>query len=282
MHEHDRDESIVNIAGYKFVDLPDFERLREPLKRRCVELGLLGTILLSPEGINVMLAGTRESVEAIKQTLHDDARLADLAFKESFAATPPFGRLLVKLKKEIISFGIDDIDPARFTGPHITSAELKRWYDEGRDFVVLDTRNDYEYRLGTFENAIDPQIGGFREFPDAVRALPEAYKDKPVVMFCTGGVRCEKASPFMLGEGFKQVFQLEGGILKYFEDVGGDHWVGECFVFDERVGLTPELKASGALICPVCQSAVTVEEQQSPDYVPGERCPHCTESRHSA
>ena len=278
MHEHDRDEAIVNIAGYLFADLPDFEALREPLKARCTELGLLGTILLSPEGINVMLAGGRDAVETIKQTLRSDERLAGLQFKESFTDTPPFGRLLVKLKKEIISFGVDGIDPAHFTGPHITPAELKRWYDEGRDFLVLDTRNDYEYRLGTFENAIDPQIGGFREFPDAVRRLPDEYRDKPVVMFCTGGVRCEKASPFMLGEGFSQVYQLEGGILKYFEDVGGDHWVGECFVFDDRVGLTPELKASGAVICEACQSAVTVGEQRSTDYVPGEHCPHCAAS----
>lgn len=275
MQQHDRDEAIVNIAGYRFVELPDFRALREPLRERCADLGVLGTILLSPEGINVMLAGKREAIEAIKSTLHADPRLADLDFKESFTEAPPFGRLLVKLKKEIISFGVADIDPARFTGPHITPAELKRWYDEGRDFVVLDTRNDYEYRLGTFENAIDPGIGGFREFPEAVRKLPEEYKDRPVVMFCTGGVRCEKASPFMLGEGFDQVYQLEGGILKYFEEVGGDHWVGECFVFDERVGLTPDLKASGAVICQACQSAVTREEQQSPDYIPGERCPHC-------
>lgn len=271
-HSHDR---VVNIAGYKFVDLPDYAEHRVRLRDRCEALNLKGTILLSPEGINVMVSGARASIEAIKSELRSDPRLADLAFKENFSDSAPFGRMLVKLKKEIISFGVEGIDPARFTGPSISPAELKRWYDEGKDFVILDTRNDYEYHLGTFENAIDPDIKGFRDFPDAVRALPDELKDKPVVMFCTGGVRCEKASPFMLGEGFKEVYQLEGGILKYFEEVGGAHWVGECFVFDDRVGLTPELTWNGTVLCAACQEAVTIEQQASPDYVPGERCPHC-------
>jgi len=275
MNEHDQSGATVNIAGYRFADLPDYRELREPLKTRCQALGLLGTILLAPEGINVMLAGPREAIEAIKTTLREDPRLAGLAFKESLTDTPPFGRLLVKVKQEIISFGVPGIDPARSTGPTISPSELKRWYDEGRDFVLLDTRNDYEVRLGTFENAIDPQIGGFREFPQAVRGLPEELKKKPVVMFCTGGVRCEKASPFLLGEGYAEVYQLEGGILNYFAEVGGDHWVGECFVFDERVGLTPELTPGGAVICAACQSAVTACGQRSPNYRPGERCPHC-------
>lgn len=273
--EHEPAGATIHIAGYRFTDLPDYRALREPLKARCEALGLLGTILLAPEGINVMLAGPRAAIEAIKATLREDPRLADLAFKESLTDTPPFGRLLVKLKQEIISFGVPGIDPARFTAPSISPAELRRWYDEGRDFVVLDTRNDYEVRLGTFENAIDPQIGGFREFPQAVRALPEELKQKPVVMFCTGGVRCEKASPFLLGEGYTEVYQLEGGILNYFAEVGGDHWIGECFVFDERVGLRPDLTPGGAVICPSCQSAVTAAEQASPDYRPGECCPHC-------
>ena len=163
----------------------------------------------------------------------------------------------------------------RFTAPTISPAELRRWYDAGRDFVVLDSRNDDEVRLDAFENAIAPRIGGFREFPQAVRALPEQPKQQPVVMFCTGGVRCEKASPFLLGEGYSEVYQLEGGILNYFAEVGGDHWTGECFVFDERVGLRPDLAPGGAVICTVCQSAVTAAEQASPDYRRGEYCPHC-------
>ncbi len=266
---------IVNIAGYRFTPLPDFAERRAAYRERCLALGLKGTILLSPEGINVMLAGEAEAVEAIKTHLRAEPGLADLEFKQSLSRAQPFDRLLVKLKKEIISFGVAQIDPARSTGPALPAAEFKRWLDEGRDITILDTRNDYEVRLGTFKGAKHLDIQSFRDFPAAVRQLDATLKGKPLVMFCTGGVRCEKASPYLLDQGFKEVYQLEGGILKYFEECGGAHWEGECFVFDQRVGLDARLEATGALICEACQEAVTAEQQQTPDFIPAVCCPHC-------
>jgi predicted sulfurtransferase len=166
----------------------------------------------------------------------------------------------VRLKKEIISLGMDNVKPAQRTGDEITPTEFKQWLDEGREVAIIDTRNDYEIRLGTFQNAIDLDIKSFRAFPEAVNNLPEDMKDTPVVMFCTGGIRCEKASVVMMDAGFSNVKQLKGGILGYFEEVGGEYWDGDCFVFDHRV-------------------ALTVEEQQSPEYVVEESCPHCIHLR---
>ena len=183
--------------------------------------------------------------------------------------------MLVKIKKEIIAFGVEGIDPSRQSTPSIAPKELKHWLDEGRPVTLLDTRNDYEVKLGTFHGARPAGIDHFRNFPDAVRKLPSAMKDEPIVMFCTGGIRCEKAGPFMQKEGFQNVFQLEGGILKYFEECGGDHWDGECFVFDRRVGLDPKLNETGSVLCFACQMPLTLEDQADPRYVPDVSCPHC-------
>ena len=183
--------------------------------------------------------------------------------------------MLVRMKKEIISFGMESIRPANYTSPKLPAAELKRWLDEGRPVTLLDTRNDYEVQLGTFKGAIIPNINTFREFPAAVRKLPEELKDQPVVMFCTGGIRCEKAGPFMEQEGYKNIYQLDGGILKYFEECGGDHYDGECFVFDQRVGVDPGLRESDYAVCFACQAPLDAADQEDPRHVEGVSCPHC-------
>ncbi|MDP6326348.1 MAG: rhodanese-like domain-containing protein, partial [Candidatus Thalassarchaeaceae archaeon] len=179
------------------------------------------------------------------------------------------------LKKEIISMGHDDVKPATFTGPFISPKEFKSWLDEGKEVIVLDTRNGYEMRLGKFENAVDLEIDTFRQFPNAIKQLPEEMKGTPVVMYCTGGVRCEKASVVMLEEGFESVYQLEGGILGYFDECGGAHWEGECFVFDRRVGLGPDLEETASVVCYGCREPLLPNEQESDNYVIGEHCSYC-------
>jgi UPF0176 protein len=185
----------------------------------------------------------------------------------------------VKIKKEIIAFGVEGIDPARRPTAKLPARTLKQWLDEGRPITLLDTRNDYEVRMGTFRGALPAHIDHFREFPDAVKRLPEELKDRPIVMFCTGGIRCEKAGPLMEREGFKHVHQLEGGILKYFEECGSAHYDGECFVFDRRVGVDPSLQQTKSALCFNCQMPLTEAEQRDPRYVPDISCPHCFEKK---
>jgi RluA family pseudouridine synthase len=275
---------IVNIAAYKFLPLSDLRSVRGRLQTLCKGAQLKGTILLSPEGINLFVAGTAPGIEQLLAELRSWPGLADLQPKVSTTDHQPFRRMLVRLKKEIIAFGIVGIDPARRTSPKLSAQELKRWLDEGRPVTLLDTRNDYEVRLGTFRNALPIGIDHFREFPDAVAKLAPELKDQPIVMFCTGGIRCEKAGPYMEREGFKSVFQLDGGILKYFEECGGEHYEGECFVFDQRVGVDPALQETAATQCYRCQSALSPEDQQHEHYVPGESCAYCfkTPAEHMA
>lgn len=272
------DKPIVNISCYKFVRFDNLEERRAAIRRRAVELNLKGTVLLSEEGINLFVAGPKDAIDSFVEFLRSDPPLADLQPKESVNQYQPFNRMLVKIKKEIISFGIDGVEPGTRTSPKLPARELKRWLDEGRRLHLLDTRNDYEVGIGTFENAINLHIDHFREFPDAVAQLPQDMKDEPIVMFCTGGIRCEKAGPFMEMAGFRNVYQLDGGILKYFEEVGGDHWNGECFVFDQRVAVDPSLRETGTTQCYICQAVVTPEQQQLPEYVPGKSCPSCFRS----
>ena len=268
-------DNIVNIAGYRFVDLPDRDALQEPFQRVCAELDLKGTILLSTEGINFFLAGSQTQIDGFVSYLEKDERFVDISLKISYSDYQPFRRMNVRLKKEIISLGLDHIKPAEFTGEEITPTEFKEWLDEGKEVIVLDTRNDYECRVGTFENAMELDIESFRDFPRAVSEMPEELKDKPVVMFCTGGIRCEKASVVMLDAGFTNVKQLKGGILGYFEEVGGDHWNGDCFVFDHRVALNPALEETEVTQCYACREPLSVEEQQSEDYQYPISCPYC-------
>lgn len=268
-------KQIVNIAGYKFAALSELRSLRARLLTLCRSWGLKGTILLSVEGINLFIAGEQENVDRLIAELRGHAGLADLQFKFSLTEHQPFRRMLVRIKKEIIAFGVPGIDPARHPAPKLSAKELKQWLDEGRPVTLLDTRNDYEVKLGTFRQARPIGVDNFRDFPDAVRRLPPELKEQPIVMFCTGGIRCEKAGPFMQGEGFKSIFQLEGGILKYFEECGGEHFDGECFVFDQRVGLDPSLQETDSAQCFRCQTPLTETEQQDHRYVPGQSCPYC-------
>jgi RluA family pseudouridine synthase len=266
---------FANISCYQFAPLGDLKSLRTRLLTACKERELKGTILLAPEGINLFLAGPRAAVDEVVEIIRAIPGLEALTPKYSDSDHQPFNRMLVRLKKEIIAFGVDGIDPARRTSPKLKAAELKRWLDEGRKLTLYDTRNDYEVKMGTFHNALPAGIDTFREFPDAVAQLSEEMKDEPLVMFCTGGIRCEKAGPFMEQQGFKQVYQLDGGILKYFEEVGSDHYDGECFVFDQRVGVDPALRESGSAQCFHCQTPLTPEEQDHPHYQPPHSCPHC-------
>jgi len=230
------------IAAYKFTRLTGLPQLRQRLFGLCESLSLKGTILLTPEGINVFVGGTTADVEAFLDHVRALPGLADLEAKESHSAARPFKRMLIKIKTQIICFDDETIDPAHGTSPKLPPKTLKQWLDEGRPLTLLDTRNEYEVRVGTFVGAVDPGITNFRDFPQAVARLPEALKDEPVVIFCTGGIRCEKAGPYLQQQGFKHVVQLEGGILKYFEECGGAHYQGDCFVFDDRGALDPKLR----------------------------------------
>ena len=268
--------AFLNLAAYRFAPLSgDLKPLRERLKARGQALGLRGTVLLAGEGVNLFVAGPEAAARAFLEEIRALPGFAALEAKESWSATQPFRRMLVRIKREIIAFGVEGVDPARRPSRKIAPRELKRWLDEGRPVTLLDTRNDYEVRLGTFRGALVPPLTHFREFPEAVRRLPETLKDQPIVMFCTGGIRCEKAGPFMEREGFREVWQLEGGILKYFEEVGGAHYDGECFVFDQRTGLDPALAETPTTTCWRCQAPLSAEDQASPLYQPGVQCPHC-------
>ena len=266
---------IVNIAAYRFAPLQDLQTLRSELLAFCGAHHLRGTILLSTEGINLFVAGDEAAIESLLGRLRAIPGLEPLTAKYSYTATQPFRRMLVRIKREIIAFGVPGIDPAKRTSPKIAPAQLKQWLDEGRKLTLLDTRNDYEVKLGTFENALPAGVDHFRDFPAAVAKLPEELKDETIVMFCTGGIRCEKAGPYMESQGFRNVLQLDGGILKYFEDCGGAHYKGDCFVFDQRVGVDPSLHMSDAAQCFACLSPLTAEEQRDPRYVPGQSCPWC-------
>jgi len=267
--------AILNIAAYKFVALNDLPPYRAELRKLCADLELRGTIMLSPEGINLFVAGEEASVRHLLEVLRRNPLLEDLEVKESYSDTQPFNRMLVKLKREIIAFGIDEVKPAVRTSPKLKATELRQWLSEGRQVRLLDVRNEYEIELGTFQNAEHLHISHFRHFPEAIADLPEATKREPLVMFCTGGIRCEKAGPLMEQAGFEQVYQLEGGILKYFEECGGEHYEGACFVFDNRVALDPELKPTGVLQCYGCQAVITHEDRLSPKFLFGKHCPKC-------
>ena len=266
---------ILNIAAYRFAPLSDLKPLRTRLQTLCKAGSLKGTILLSPEGVNLFVAGGAHGIDLLLAELRRWPGLEDLQPKVSETDHQPFRRMLVRLKKEIIAFGVEGIDPSRRTSPKLSAKELKRWLDEGRPITLLDTRNDYEVKLGTFRNARPLGIDHFRELPKAVARLPPELKEQPIVMFCTGGIRCEKAGPFMEREGFKSIFQLDGGILKYFEECGGAHYDGECFVFDQRVGLDPSLQETESLQCFRCQTPLDAADQKDARYVHGASCPYC-------
>ena len=240
---------VLNVAAYKFAKLEHLVETRDALRALALERNLRGVILLSTEGVNLSLAGERSDVEAVLVRVRAVPGVGRFPIKETFSDSQPFNRMLVKIKREIIAFGVEGIAPDERTSARLPPPELKRWLDEGRPVTLLDTRNQFEVETGTFKGAISIGIDNFRDFPAAVEKLPEETKRSmrqgPVVTFCTGGIRCEKAAPYLEKAGFTNVYQLDGGILDYFKDCGGAHYEGDCFVFDQRGSLTPDLCASG-------------------------------------
>ena len=269
------ENSVVNIAGYKFEPLEDPVDLVRIYQQKCDDLKLKGTMLISKNGINFSLAGTKEATDTIITFMEEDNRFLNIPLKITYSETQPFRRMKVRLKKEIISLGRKDINPRELTGERITPQDLKNLLDNKEDVLVLDTRNEYETRVGKFENAIDLNLDTFRDFPKAIESLPEEYKDKQIVMYCTGGIRCEKASAVMMKAGFADVKQLEGGVLDYFKETGGAYWEGDCFVFDERVALDTDLNETDYIYCYICREPLSAEEKASPDFKIHEYCPYC-------
>lgn len=243
--------AVLNISTYKFVTLDERENLRARLQQQCDALALKGTILLAPEGINIFLAGEADAIHAFLDWLHLDDRFADIEAKESWSGSVPFRKMRVRLKKEIITMKVADIRPEDHRAETVSPARLKSWLDRGRDdagreIVMIDTRNVFEVEAGTFVNALDFGIERFSQCPEAIAAHRQAYAGKAVVTFCTGGIRCEKAVLYMNRLGMQNVYQLDGGILKYFEEVGGAHWSGNCVVFDDRNTVDPGLAPAQA------------------------------------
>ncbi len=250
---------ITHIAAYKFVSLQDLPQRKEQLFSTCKSLDLKGTILLSQEGINLMLAGQNSEIEQFQNYLREDSVFNDIEFKTTLSEQIPFKRLWVKLKKSIIPLRAD-VDPTVKTASYLAPQMLKQWLDDQKDLLLLDTRNNYEIAFGTFESAQHFNIRHFVEFTEATAKLDTAWKKKPVVMFCTGGIRCEKASAFFLEQGFEQVYQLHGGILNYFKECGGVHYQGDCYVFDERIALTPQLTTSHKSQCMKCSFPIEAKD----------------------
>ena len=269
--------NVLNIAGYKFEPLDDLDVLIPKFQNKCDALDLRGSVYLSPNGINFSLAGSEEAIEQYLIFIEEDPRFLDIPLKKTYSETQPFRRMKVRLKKEIISLGRDDINPRELTGEYISPQELYAMYENNEDVIVLDTRNEYETRVGLFENAVDLQLDTFRDFPQAIEELPEEYKEKQIVMYCTGGIRCEKASAVMLKAGFSDVKQLEGGVLDYFKETGGKYWNGDCFVFDERVALDTDLKETEYIYCFICREPLSAEEKASENFKINEYCPYCIE-----
>lgn len=271
---------FVVAALYKFVSLPDFEALREPLSEQCQYWGVKGTLLLASEGINGTIAGSRAGIDGLLSYLRSDKRLVDLNHKESYDEHMPFYRMKVKLKKEIVTMGVEGIDPKRVVGTYV---EPKDWNAliADPDVTVVDTRNDYEFELGSFEGAINPETKSFREFPQYVAEKMDPAKNKKVAMFCTGGIRCEKSTAYMLEQGFEEVYHLQGGILKYLEEVPATDtlWKGECFVFDNRVSVDHDLNSGTYDLCHGCREPITQQDKVSDRYIEGVACPRCFDSQ---
>jgi UPF0176 protein len=276
--------SLVVAAIYKFVRLADCAAMREPLLAQCDALGITGTLLLAEEGINGTIAGTRSGINKILAYLRSDPRLADMEQKESAADQPPFYRMKVKLKKEIVTMGVPGVDPSERVGQYVKPEDWNALISDADGLLpgvlLIDTRNDYEVDVGTFKGAVDPRITTFREFPDYVKNNIDPQQKPRVAMFCTGGIRCEKASAYMLQQGFSEVYHLQGGILKYLENVPAEQslWQGECFVFDQRVAVGQGLAPGHYELCYGCSRPITAEEKASPKYQAGVSCPNCYDS----
>lgn len=276
LNSDSENHNVMVAAFYQFADLDDFVSMRKPLQRYCQELGLLGTILLAREGINGTVSGQEQGINQLFARLRDDPRISALQYKVSWTESQPFHRMKIKIKKEIVSMGVEDMDPASIIGSYVKPQD---WNDliGRRNVRLIDTRNKYEYNLGTFEGAEDPQTDSFREFPEWVDAHLDPVRDKNVALFCTGGIRCEKATGYLLRNGFENVYHLEGGILKYIEEIpeSNSTWTGECFVFDSRVSLNHKLQRGEYQLCPACRMPISDGDKASRYYEEHVSCPAC-------
>ena len=269
-------KKYLNVAFYKFVHFPNYTSFQSKILNFCVERNIKGTILLAEEGINVAAAGTKKNIYELLNFLKTDNRFSDITHKESYSEEIPFHRMRVKLKKEIVSLGRPNINLSNRSGIRV---DPKNWNIllADPDVVLVDARNDYEYQIGTFKNAISPKTTNFREFPAFIKEKLNTKKNKKIAIFCTGGIRCEKASSYMLSKGFENVYQLNGGILKYMDDIETDKslWEGECFVFDSRVSVDSELAEGNYEQCYACRRPLSEKELQSNIYQKGISCPYC-------
>jgi UPF0176 protein len=267
-------------ALYHFATFRRFAEFREPLEAFCRERGIKGTLLLAHEGINGTVAGSDAAIAALLAHLRGQPEFASLVHKESRASRMPFLRLKVRIKKEIVTMGVADIDPDRDAGQYVKPQDWNALISDP-DTIVIDTRNDYEVAIGTFQGAVDPKTRTFREFPDWVETHPELKSKPKIAMFCTGGIRCEKASAYMKKAGFDEVYHLQGGILKYLEDVPEEQslWQGECFVFDERVSIGHGLRQGEMRLCRACRHPLSEADLRADTFEPGVSCPHCFDQR---
>lgn len=280
MNETATEQKIVVAALYQFAAMPDYAQLRAPLLQTCLNNGVFGTILLASEGINGTIAGSRQGIDAVVAHIIADERLRELQYKESHAEKMPFHRMKVRLKREIVALGVPAVNPARDAGIYVQPQDWNALISDP-DVVVIDTRNDYEVAIGTFEGALNPNTKAFRELPKRL-ANEDSLKAKPkVAMFCTGGIRCEKSTAYMRSLGFTEVFHLKGGILKYLETVPEEHslWRGECFVFDGRVSVRHGLELGSYDLCHGCRQPLSVEETRDVRFVPGCCCPKCHDTQ---
>lgn len=268
--------SVIVCALYKFVHLEDFQHLKQPLLKLMLDESVRGTLLLAKEGINGTIAGSRSGIDTVLSALNNDPRLCPLETKESTHETQPFLRSKVKLKKEIVTMGVEDIDPKQSAGTYVAPQDWNKLIADP-DVLVIDTRNNYECEIGTFKNALNPNTESFREFPKYAEQHLDIDKHKKIAMFCTGGIRCEKSTAFLREQGFDEVYHLQGGILKYLEEVPESEslWQGECFVFDERVSVNQKLEKGSYDQCHACRYPITEEDKSHAQYRQGVSCPRC-------
>lgn len=268
--------NIVVAALYKFTRFNDFEQYRELILNAMLDNDVKGTLLIAREGINGTISGSRQGIDNVLDYLRSINAIGEFTFKESYTNEQPFYRTKVKLKKEIVTMGVEDIDPLESVGRYVKPSEWNALISDP-DVILIDTRNDYEVQIGTFQNAVNPNTETFREFPEFVAKELDPTKHKKVAMFCTGGIRCEKSTAYMREQGFEEVYHLEGGILKYLEEIPQEKsmWQGDCFVFDNRVSVNHDLEKGDYEQCFACRMPITQDDMQSPSYVKGESCPHC-------
>jgi UPF0176 protein len=273
------EKNIINLSGYLFTPIRAPLELQPLIKEAGIAREVKGTVLLSEEGINCFVAGTEESLKSFEEFLFTQTGIPSFELKKSYSDYQPFSRFLVKVKKEIISTGREDLLPHKEQAPYIEAKELKKLYDQKADFIVLDTRNDYEIELGKFKDAKDLGVSTFRKFIAKIDSIPQEWKNKTVVTYCTGGIRCEKAALLLKNMGFDKVQQLKGGILKYFEECGNEHYEGECFVFDKRIGVDASLIETDAIQCFACRAPLQPADTASPYYIYEKSCPKCKKEK---